>query len=50
MFRLTSIRPSSVLFLVPAHARPKLNVHPRRRGEPKAFSDFDEVEFVDVKH
>ena len=50
LFGLTSIRPLSILFLIPTHTRSKLNVHPRRRGEPKAFSNFDEIEFVDVKH
>lgn len=50
LFGLTSIRPPSILFLIPAHTRSKLNVHPRRRGEAKAFGNFDEIEFVDVKY
>ncbi len=40
---LTSIRPPPTLFLVPAHTRSELDIHPRRRREAKALGHFDKI-------
>jgi len=47
--RLTAVRPSPLLLLVPRHAGPESNVHPRGRGKPKRLGKFHEVQLVDVK-
>lgn len=47
LLRLAAIRPPR-LHLVPSHARPQLNVHPRRRGEAKALCNLDQVQLLHV--
>ena len=50
LLRLTTIRPSSLRFLVSTHTRSQCDVYIWRSGKPKALGDFDQVEFVDIKY
>lgn len=47
--RLATILSPPFLSFVLCHARPELDVDPRRRGKAKRFCHFDKVEFVHVE-
>lgn len=49
LMRLTPIRSSALLLLVPAHASAQRDVHPRRCRESKGLGHLDQIQLVHVE-
>ena len=49
LFRLTSVGPPALFFLVSAHACAQCNVNAWRRGEAETLGYLDQIELVNVK-